>query len=363
MKMGRFLVIATLSAFIICLPFQVLSALDSEDDPFEFDQSGYYKDVHLTVGTGGPMELLPSNRNDAGNIDISLKPEKSVFSAGDLLSFTATVDRDCYLTVMYVSKSGKVIVLWPNRESGLNSPARTDVPIRIPARESRFQLQVDGKQPYETIVAYATTGGRNVLDEDRLSDIPGTAFRVFDGTPAELAEILQDKVETTANREAWGTAQLDARIGSAGQALGHSAADPKPEEKSIGPVALRARGGGYLSINKEKRISLVKKITPSAIFQLQAVPGDQVKVVGRYGGINEPFGFKSNMFISAPRIKKGEWSDRSEKESAADKPRPTQTPIFLLVPVKLKQPGKKDTLHDDELETKGSLFDQDLTRN
>ena len=111
--MGRFLVITILSAFIICLPFKVLAAHDSDDDPLEFDQSGYYKDVQLTVGKGIPLELLPRNLNDSGNIGISLNPEKPLFSAGDLLSFTASVDRDCYLTVMYVSKSGKVVVLWP----------------------------------------------------------------------------------------------------------------------------------------------------------------------------------------------------------------------------------------------------------
>ena len=363
MKMGRFLVITILSAFIICLPFKVLAAHDSDDDPLEFDQSGYYKDVQLTVGKGVPLELLPRNLNDSGNIGISLNPEKPLFSAGDLLSFTASVDRDCYLTVMYVSKSGKVVVLWPNRESGLNSPARTGVPIRIPARESRFQLQVDGKQPYETIVAYATTGRKNVLDEDRLSDIPGTAFRVFNGTPAELADIFQNQVETTANSEEWGTAQLNVRIGSAGEALGQSVGDPKAEEKGLGPVALRARGGGYLSISKEGRISRVKKITPSAIFRLQEAGGDQVKVVGQYGTIDEPFGFRSNMFIVAPRIKKAGLSDQSDKDASADTPRRSQAPIFLLVPVKSKQPGKKDILDDDEIETKGSPFEQDLTRN
>ncbi|MGO9118536.1 MAG: DUF4384 domain-containing protein [Desulfomonilaceae bacterium] len=362
MKMGRFLVIAILSAFIICLPFKVLAANDSEDDPLEFDRSGYYKDVRLTVGTGMPLELLPGNLNDAGNIGISLNPERPVFSAGDFLSFTASVDRDCYLTVMCVSESGKVIVLWPNRESGLNSTARTGVPIRIPARESRFQLQVDGKQPYETIVAYASTGRKNVLDEDHLSDIPATAFRTFNGTPAGLADIFQNQVETIANREAWGTAQLNMRIGSAGEALGQSEADSKAEEKPFGPVAIKARGGGYLSVDKGK-ISFVKKITPSAIFHLQTAPGDQVKVVGRNGTINEPFGFRSNMFIFAPRIKKTGLSDRGEKESTADTPRRSQAPIFLLVPVKLKQPGKKDMLDDDEIETKGSLFEQDLTRN
>jgi hypothetical protein len=362
MKMGRFLVIAMLSAFIICLPLQVLSAGDSDDDPFEFDQSGYYKDVRLTVGTGVPSGLLPSNLNDSGNIDISLRPEKPVFSAGDLLSFTASVDRDCYLTIMYVSKSGKVIVLWPNRESGVNSPARTDVPIRIPARESRFQLQVDGKQPYETIVAYATTGRKNVLDEDRLSDIPGTGFRVFNGTPDELAEVFQDQVETSANREAWGTAQLDVRIGSAGETVSESEADSKAQSKGFGPVAIKARGGGYLSVDKGK-ISFVKKITPSGIFHLQTAPGDQVKVVGRNGTINEPFGFRSNMFIFAPRTTRTGRKDQSDNEASADTPRRSQAPIFLLVPVKLKKPGKKDMLDDDEIETKGSLFEQDLTGN
>ena len=363
MKMGRLLVIAILSAFIICLPFQAFSAHDSEDDPLELDGSGYYKDVQLTVGTGVPLELLPKNLNDAGTIDISLHPEKPVFSAGDLLSFTASVDRDCYLTVMYVSKSGKVIVLWPNRESGLTSPARTGVPIRIPARESRFQLQVDGKQPYETIVAYATTARKNVLDGDRLSDFPGTGFRVFNGTPAELAEIFQAQAETTANRETWGAAQLNVRIGSTGEAVGQSVADPKAEEKGYGPVALRARGGGYLAVSKEGGISLVKKITPSAIFHLQPAPGDQVQIQGQYGTINEPFGFRSNMFVVAPRIKKTGLSDLSDKDASADTPRRSEAPLFLLVPVKLKKPGKKDVLDDDEIEPKGSPFEQDLTGN
>ena len=143
---------------------------------------------------------------------------------------------------------------------------------------------------------------------------------------------------------------------------GQGIADPKAEEKGYGPVALRARGGGYLSINNGK-ISLVKKITPSAIFHLQPAPGDQVLIQGRYGTINEPFGFKSNMFVVAPRIKKTGLTDRSDKDASADTPRRSQAPIFLLVPVKLKKPGKKDVLDDDEIETKGSPFEQDLTGN
>ncbi len=364
MKMGRFLGIGILSTFIICLPLQALAAHDSEDDLFEFDQSGYYKDVHLTVATSVPPELLSKNVNEAGEIEISLKPEKSIFSAGELLSFSATVDRDCYLTVLYVSKSGKILVLWPNRESGLNSPARRNKPIRIPARESRFQLQVDGKQPYETIVAYATTGRNNVLHEDGLSDIPGTAFRAFNGTPVELAAIFRDQVEATGNRQVWGTAQLNVRIASPRpgpeEPLVPTQAISRVDGKGFGPVALKARGGGYLSV-KDGRISLVKKISPSAIFHLQSASADQVRVMGRYGTINELFDFRSNMFVVAPRLKKTASDDQSGQEASTDRSRQRQAPpVFFLVPVKKTPSGKKELFDTEEIETKGSAFEQDF---
>ncbi len=354
MKTGNFLAILMLSALIICLSCHILSAQNSESDQFGFDEYADYRDLQLTVTKGGAEEFLPSNLDESSNIDISLDSDKPVFSAGDLLSFTAAVDRDCHLTVMYVSQSGKVIVL-------LNSLARADVPIQIPARQSRFQLQVDGKQPYETILAYATTGRNNILDEDRLSDIPGTDFRVFNGSPAELVEVFQDLGKGAPAHEPWGTAQLNVRISSGRGSAAESDADAKAEAKSWGPVAIKARGGGYLSV-KDGRISLVKKMTPSAVLQLQAATGDQVRIVGRYGTVNELFGFTSNMFIFAPQVKKNAQGNVNDEKVIANSPRRSQRAVFLLAPVKPGRRGKKDISGSHEFEPNDSSFEKGLIR-
>ena len=321
------------------------------------------EDLHLHVLEGKSDEILPSNRDPSGNIAISLTSDKSIASAGEQLSFTATVDRGCRLTVTYVSESGRVTVLWPNRESGWNALARADSPIRIPSPESRFKLQVDGKQPYETIVAYATSDGKDILNEGQLRDIPGTDFRMFAGTSADLAELFHDRLKDTANGVSWGTAQLNVRVSSPEGSTAENGADAKADAKGWGLVAIRASNGKYLSLRRGKT-SWAPKVGTSETFRLQPAAIDQVRIVGRYGSIKEFVDFKTNMFIAirVPHSEETATGDASEKKLVANSPRASRTVVLMLYPVKRSAGSKRDALESDETEDVESSTEEELSR-
>ena len=120
---------------------------------------------------------LLDNPNPRSAIEISLRSDKTSLRPGDELRFTAETDRDCFLTLLYVSESGTVVVLWPNQESGWNNRVRGHRPIRIPEQGSAIRLKVDGRQPFERILAVACSEPDVLLDKRDYIERPGRPVR------------------------------------------------------------------------------------------------------------------------------------------------------------------------------------------
>jgi len=164
-----------------------------------------------SLASKGPLGegSLVTNRNPRTNIKVFLRTDNSSVKPGDELHFTAETDRDCYLTLLYPSsESNKVTVLWPNQESGWNNRVRRGKPIRIPEPGSSIHLKVDGRSPYERIVAVAASepdcflGRRDYLEE------PGRPIRTLALQSSELLEELRYRAERLADNVDWGTSQL-----------------------------------------------------------------------------------------------------------------------------------------------------------
>ena len=193
--------------------------------------------------------------------------------------------------------------------------------------------------------------------------MPGTDFRVFSGTSADLAELFRDRLKETANRVRWGTAQLNVRVSSPGGSAADNEADMKADAKGFGPVAIRRPTEKYLSL-KEGKISWTKKAGTAGTFRLQPAANDKTRIVGRYGTIKEFFDFKSNMFIAihARPAKETETGDASEEKLLAKARRRSRTVVLMLVPVKQARVGKRDALESDETEDIESSSEEDLSR-
>ena len=126
-----------------------------------------------------PTPALLKNADTATGINIRLIVERPRASPGDEITIVAETDEDCYLTVLYPSHSGKILVLWPNEGSNWNHTVPAHRPIRIPGERSGLRLVVDGKHPIERILAYTTAKTHAIFPEQAFQVLPGQQVRHF----------------------------------------------------------------------------------------------------------------------------------------------------------------------------------------
>jgi len=164
--------------------------------------------------TRGDRALL-GNADPETAISIRLAVDKPVVSAGDRITLTAQTDRDCFLTVLYASHSGKVYLLWPHQAGTTSGKVSRGTRITIPEPHAPFSITVDGTQPHETILAYATSDRDNPLfggDDFRRGD-DGKLY-VYSGDLERLSREFRRRVGHLPGRASWGSASLTFRVAS-----------------------------------------------------------------------------------------------------------------------------------------------------
>ncbi len=157
--------------------------------------------------------LLPSNTG-AQNIKITLTTEKDALNPGDELKLTFSADRECYLTLMDMGTSGRILRLWPNDYSGLDNRIEANVERKFPGAGDGFRYRIAGPGGTERIIAYATSEKGKLLSEEEFQQLQKTGFKEYKGTAKDLAIHFQRGAENAGEGISWGTAQVNISIGS-----------------------------------------------------------------------------------------------------------------------------------------------------
>lgn len=198
---------------LFCLPSYALRAYAADGKRLAAAESE--NSANLSAKTALAEKSLLVNKNARSNVQISLTAENSSLKPGDELRFTVETDRDCYLTVLYPSESGSVIVLWPNAESGWNNKVRANTPIQIPGPDTSIHIRVDGLAPYERIMAVASSEPHSFFRDRDYVDQPGRPVKALALRSKELVAELRSRADMLAPSVKWGTAQLVVRVAGA----------------------------------------------------------------------------------------------------------------------------------------------------
>ena len=111
------------------------------------------------------INILPTNPHPQSNIKVSLSVDKQRVEPGDNIVLTFQADRECYLTIMDVGTSGRILRLWPNDYSGTDNKCPANTPVRFPAPQDRFRYRIAGPEGTERIIAYATAEKGKILGD------------------------------------------------------------------------------------------------------------------------------------------------------------------------------------------------------
>jgi hypothetical protein len=158
--------------------------------------------------------ILPTNPNPQNNIKITLSAEKQSLKPGDELNLTFTADRECYLTLMDMGTSGKILRLWPNDYSGTDNRIDPNSHRKFPGPGDKFKFRIAGPDGVERLIAYATSEKGKILSEQEFQQLKNTGFKEYPGSAKDLAIHFQRSSETVGSKISWGTAQLNVCIGS-----------------------------------------------------------------------------------------------------------------------------------------------------
>lgn len=213
--------------------FIVLFALCSHASPDPVSAQGC-----RTKGEWADVGLLPANGTGDTNIKISLSADKVQFAPGEDIVLLFQCNRDCYLTLMDLGTSGRIVRLWPNDFSGSDNFVRAAVPRRFPGAEDRFKFRMEGPAGVERIVAYATAERGNILSENDFQRMANSGFTQFIGGPKDLAMTFKKNADALGAGGVWGTTQLNLCVGA-----GASAPDNPIQAAKVFVVAAGASTG------------------------------------------------------------------------------------------------------------------------
>ncbi|MCX5873811.1 MAG: caspase family protein, partial [Deltaproteobacteria bacterium] len=183
--------------------------------------------------------ILPTNPNPQSNIKVNLTADKKVAKPGDDLNLTFSADRECYLTLMDMGTSGRIIRLWPNDYSGQDNRIQPNVTRNFPGPGDNFRFKIGGPNGVERLIAYATSEKGRILSEQEFQQLQSTGFQQYIGGAKDLAFQFQKAAEAMATNISWGTAQANVCIGSGPQA---STEPPTPSKTFM--MAVGADTGG-----------------------------------------------------------------------------------------------------------------------
>lgn len=213
-------------AFIMCVMLLAYSLSVSPVAGADCGAKGDWKDIYI----------LPTNGDGGTNIKISLRADKTQVQPGDIVALTFESDGDCYLTIMDMGTSGRIVRLWPNQYSGGDNFVPANSPRSFPSPNDRFQFKIGGPGGVERIVAYATSEKGKILTEEEFQVLQNTPFKQFIGGAKDLAATFSRATESLGSGSRWGTSQVNLCIGS-GQA-----SFPSTDTSSPGTIYLVSVG-------------------------------------------------------------------------------------------------------------------------
>jgi hypothetical protein len=173
--------------------------------------------------------ILPTNPNPQNNIKLTLSAEKQSLKPGDELKLTFTADRECYLTLMDMGTSGKILRLWPNDYSGQDNRIGANSPRTFPGPGDKFRYRISAPNGTENIIAYATSEKGKILSEQEFMQLKNTGFKEYRGSAKDLAIEFKRRTDTLDPNMYWGTAQTNILITSDSALRPDPRPDPPPE--------------------------------------------------------------------------------------------------------------------------------------
>lgn len=189
-KVSGIILVLSLSFF----PFLVSAAL-GQDCTGAKD----WKDVYI----------LPTNPHPQSNIKISLSVDKPRVQADDNIVLTFHADRECYLTIMDVGTSGRILRLWPNDYSRTDNRCPANTPMCFPAPQDGFRYRIAGPEGTERIIAYATTEKGKILGDQEFRSLQNSGFKEYSGSTKDLAVTFQGRTDSLPSQTPWGTSQVN----------------------------------------------------------------------------------------------------------------------------------------------------------
>lgn len=160
--------------------------------------------------------ILPTNPQSDRNIKVMLSADKMRVAPGDVVTLSFQANQDCYLTLMDIGSSGRIIRLWPNSYSGSDNSVRANEARSFPGPQDGFRYKVGGPDGVERIVAYATSERGKILSEEEFQQFQSTGFKQYVGGTKDLAMQFQKSADALAANVNWGTAQVNLCVGSGG---------------------------------------------------------------------------------------------------------------------------------------------------
>jgi hypothetical protein len=164
------------------------------------------------VGDWRNIYVLAPNANPSTNIKISVTADKTEVAPGDTISITFQADDECYLTLMGVGTSGKILRLWPNEFSGNDNRIAAHQPRVFPGSTDNFRYRTTEPAGVERIVAYATSEKGKILNEAEFQQLGSTGFKQFRGSVKDLAVQFQKNTQNAPGTLRWGSAQANVCI-------------------------------------------------------------------------------------------------------------------------------------------------------
>ncbi|MCD6507176.1 caspase family protein [Candidatus Poribacteria bacterium] len=158
---------------------------------------------------GYVLKNLIAIKNPAQAFKINLSVDKEVYKIGDTVKITVQPERDCYITVLDITTSGKAYVLFPNQYEKENL-VRAGQRFTIPS-VGDYEIEVGGPPGIEMVKVIATT---KPLDLSSLNpDDPNSPIKFFSSDNLFQLVDLPTKDLNLVPVNQWATESVTFKIG------------------------------------------------------------------------------------------------------------------------------------------------------